>query len=328
MNRVFFLGNGFDLNLGLKTKYADFYNYYLSLPHSGDKAVREFKKNIAGDMETWAELELQLGVYTSALDAPDQLDSIRFDVMEKLLNYLESEEERADLSSLGNQKLIDDLLHAEDYISQIYIEEIRTMKSYSTPAQREVRLFTFNYTKSLEKILGKVGLNNDIKSRNGRSATVRAIEHIHGSTTERAILGVDNIDQIANENFRIESDVVEGIVKPIHNRELGHTRDRYCTGSLANANLIFIFGSSIGATDKSWWVEVARSVGPECRLVIFHRPPSSYAPAESIKEVRERRIVKQGFLAHSDLTDAEKETAMDYIYVGVHTNIFRLKSSV
>lgn len=28
MNITFFIGNGFDLNLGLKTRYKDFYKYF------------------------------------------------------------------------------------------------------------------------------------------------------------------------------------------------------------------------------------------------------------------------------------------------------------
>ena len=32
MNIVFLIGNGFDLNLGLKTRYRNFYDYYVALP--------------------------------------------------------------------------------------------------------------------------------------------------------------------------------------------------------------------------------------------------------------------------------------------------------
>ena len=31
MQTVFLLGNGFDVNLGLKTRYAEFYDYYLNI---------------------------------------------------------------------------------------------------------------------------------------------------------------------------------------------------------------------------------------------------------------------------------------------------------
>ncbi len=32
MNTLFFIGNGFDINLGLPTRYRDFYRYYIGRP--------------------------------------------------------------------------------------------------------------------------------------------------------------------------------------------------------------------------------------------------------------------------------------------------------
>ena len=32
MNVTFFIGNGFDINIGLKTKYSDFYPYFKKMP--------------------------------------------------------------------------------------------------------------------------------------------------------------------------------------------------------------------------------------------------------------------------------------------------------
>ena len=42
MNITFIIGNGFDLNLDLKTKYIDFYNYYFSI-ESEKKPIQDFK---------------------------------------------------------------------------------------------------------------------------------------------------------------------------------------------------------------------------------------------------------------------------------------------
>lgn len=44
---TFLIGNGFDLNLGLKTRYADFYPHYVSDPEfsSTDREINAFKAN-------------------------------------------------------------------------------------------------------------------------------------------------------------------------------------------------------------------------------------------------------------------------------------------
>lgn len=36
MNIVHILGNGFDINLGMKTRYADFYDYYKKIKSSSE----------------------------------------------------------------------------------------------------------------------------------------------------------------------------------------------------------------------------------------------------------------------------------------------------
>jgi len=44
MNIVFIIGNGFDLNLGLKTKYTDVYKDYCKTSTSDSELIRRFKK--------------------------------------------------------------------------------------------------------------------------------------------------------------------------------------------------------------------------------------------------------------------------------------------
>ena len=49
MNVTFLIGNGFDLGIGLKTAYSDFYDIYC-MPHQGDSpAVVKFKSEIQSD---------------------------------------------------------------------------------------------------------------------------------------------------------------------------------------------------------------------------------------------------------------------------------------
>lgn len=45
MNITYLIGNGFDLNLGLKTRYRDFYDYYVKQP-SNDDLIKKFKNDL------------------------------------------------------------------------------------------------------------------------------------------------------------------------------------------------------------------------------------------------------------------------------------------
>ena len=83
MNTTFLLGNGFDVCLGLKTKYQQFYeNHYAGLPREGvSNALKDFRKEIEGyvkgflkktdDDIDWADLELALGKYSEKLTRPE-----------------------------------------------------------------------------------------------------------------------------------------------------------------------------------------------------------------------------------------------------------------
>ena len=52
MNITFLVGNGFDLNLKLDTRYTDFYKYYIE--HDPKDLLSE---SIRNDFEMWSDLE-------------------------------------------------------------------------------------------------------------------------------------------------------------------------------------------------------------------------------------------------------------------------------
>ncbi|QZT37063.1 bacteriophage abortive infection AbiH family protein [Halosquirtibacter xylanolyticus] len=47
MNILYILGNGFDLQLGLKTSYNDFYNYYTKLKDNPSEEITKLRSSIS-----------------------------------------------------------------------------------------------------------------------------------------------------------------------------------------------------------------------------------------------------------------------------------------
>lgn len=327
MNIVYIIGNGFDLNLGLKTSYQDFYKFYDKQDSSGKKVIKELKESIKSDIETWSDLELSLGRYTSSLESSDHVKMIIFDIVEKLCIYLEKEQDKIDYSKLNRNVFINDLLNPEKYLSKRDQDELRVWKQrWNNNSKINLHILTFNYTKTIEKILGQEISHVQIGLKENKSAILGGIEHIHGFIDERPVLGVNDVDQIGNEEFYQLQEVVEVIVKPIHNQELGHTRDDYCIQLIKNANLVCVFGSSIGETDKKWWEEIGYRVGNVCRLIIFKRAPEM-KPILQIQEAPIRRNIKDQFLSMTNLSETEKEDAKQSIYVGINADIFRLQKN-
>ena len=94
MNIVHIIGNGFDLNLDLKTSYRHFYEYYKN-QESKNENIKLLKKEIDSDSENWSDLELALGKFTSKIKTVDEFEVIRRDIILNLSNYL------SDLQSLA-----------------------------------------------------------------------------------------------------------------------------------------------------------------------------------------------------------------------------------
>lgn len=61
---AFLIGNGFDLNIGLATRYDQFCKHYLK-EHSEDFLAKSMKT----DMKLWSDLELALGKVTEQVQA-------------------------------------------------------------------------------------------------------------------------------------------------------------------------------------------------------------------------------------------------------------------
>jgi hypothetical protein len=63
MNLLFFIGNGFDLNIGLKTRFKDVLSFYIK-ETSDDPVIKSFKESINQNIEDWSKFEERIGRYS------------------------------------------------------------------------------------------------------------------------------------------------------------------------------------------------------------------------------------------------------------------------
>ena len=54
MGTLFILGNGFDVNCGMRTRYADVYKGYI-VEESKTENLKKFKDTISTDIENWGD---------------------------------------------------------------------------------------------------------------------------------------------------------------------------------------------------------------------------------------------------------------------------------
>lgn len=245
MGNVFIIGNGFDLDLGLPTKYSDFaksdywpasapkmfihndpaqsnsglFNTYtINNPIQLEKAIEDAKNK-----ETWFDLEGELLDYSKQYELNDP-NYTRFS--------RESPNEVKNNVDYFN-KLRDSL---NKYIQDVEMNhEIRTECIARNVLDAIVRngnfgrIYSFNYT-DLKSIAGKL-----------RIAWEFNYTHLHGNVSDRSIiLGVD------------ETKLRKGY-ESFHKSSSRYYRSHDLYNSLAAAREIVIFGLSFGSIDYSYF---------------------------------------------------------------------------
>lgn len=326
MNIVHIIGNGFDLNLGLKTSYKHFYEFYKN-QESKNETIKLLKKEIDSNTENWSDLELALGKFTAEISTVEEFEIIRQDIILNLSNYLKSIETSFDFSNVNTHELSIflssphiELRNADKAVFEDLLNSIKHELS-------NVNIISYNYTTILDNLIVEfVNKNMSFSKAISSNSKIRPVKHIHGLLDERLIIGVNDKSQVTNENFAESIDFVEAFIKTEYNKASSHLVDKECVDLINNAIIICVFGSSLGLTDKFWWELICdRLLKQNCKLIIYHK--SVYAEDPRLYNLinKEIRILKEKFLSNKlNLTDEEKEVIKKNIYVNVNSNFFNI----
>lgn len=333
MQITFLIGNGFDLNLGLKTRYKDFLEFYPStepLDYVNKNAIDRFKKDIQKDIETWADAEKAFGFYTEKMyndgyTANDFCDCHE-DFCKKLADYLSEEQKKIDFSN------------DEDQIPNIFAEAIAfdNLKKHFRMEQREqlekasnnfkdgfhYNFIVFNYTNTVDKCFELARKKANLGRRKyGRETFINGfgqLIHVHGTVNRNMVLGVNDLSQIkAPELFQgTPEENINQIIKRNTNEMYEEHTDSQVLELLNKSNLIYIYGMSIGDTDKIWWeriIDLMKS-NSSIHLIIYR--------IDKVEdELMRRRVktfeneVKEHFLENQELTDQQRRKLQSQIHI-------------
>ena len=348
MEITFLLGNGFDIQCGLKTSYIDFYNYILKKKYSIDlkKAnVKELALKIDNiiyseiykskdNIENWADLELQLGVFTKRLkkrlNEPDQdvqkianrfLDDFEI-LLEDLNDYLKSiqiqddvkiKEDFSDVLYTTMNDFFHGVLQKEnDELNNILVDNYSSHFNY--------RCISFNYTNTLKKVIqscSKVSMPNRLNNSSHIHIFDKEIINVHGVIDRFLTLGLNDETQLATDFFDMSD--LNDLIKP---KSLEINREymrRDAENLIDKSDIIVIFGMSIGATDKHWWEKIAYSLmnSKNKKLIIhlYEKTPSFLSPriARKRRESKENEFLFQ--LNNLDLSDEQIAQLRKQIYI-------------
>jgi len=353
---LFFIGNGFDIAMGLKTSYSDFLDWYLSSEvKSNDSNVIKLKNAIKRDRDaginSWADLEKKLGGYTGEYEENDKAaeDFIcaYLDIKEQLDRYIgeivksaENEAHVGDVSKEVRKFIVDIAKYFEP--TQHESEKLKhywALKSSIEPTNRDVEynFVTFNYTKTLEKCIDNK--NRILRSRpadnGGRvNDSIGKIIHVHGinkivdgsnkTKANYTLFGIDNEEQIINKHFQKHRGVRAHLIKPEINKELEKGVEESVKEVLSKSDVICFLGVSFGDSDVSWW----RMVGDwlkaqQTRKVVIFK--YSEKMKEAADEIIHKKDAEQTFRNQSGISVEEYEKIKHKVYINVDRSIFEHK---
>ena len=276
MNVVYFIGNGLDKAQGMKTSYPEFYDYLAK--QKGSSLLELMKSKINTDKKLWSDMEFAFGQFTTDVRSADLMENFYFELNNLLQIYLKGEDETFVPSDKNKSKFVQDFMSPTKYFGETDRQRYTSFANKVGP-NKDISVITLNYTNTLEKLFS---LGNSTDKSFDNSNYLRQIIHVHGRLDDSIIVGLDNEDQIVNEQFRNNEDIRDFIIKVQSNRTMKFLRSDRCDKLLSEANLILLYGVSLGETDKRWWQIIGEQFRKRDNLAIIQHVfrPNAYLPTQ------------------------------------------------
>ena len=349
---TYLIGNGFDINLGLNTRYSDFIEKYRVTNDSDEECVSRLKESINNywlhkdgegfDDINWSDTEIAFGQFTKDFKGVKggdlQIANCHQNLCEELSRHLMNEEKRVDLKTICEQ---------DDFLQTIWNSMLEFPKGLrqddksrivrataDMPGGFDIRIVSFNYTRILEPIVKTINEKRLLGTRTYKNTSYNnslgPIIHVHGTVEHGMVFGVNDDSQLENSVFLAEEPERKRVmIKPQFNEDMGESTDSNVKKLLAESNIIYIYGMSIGETDKRWWEEIVRlmSINPNIILIVH----SIEVPAITLNPrayTRYQRRFRNRFVGYgSGLSENNIENIRNRIYV-TNGNIFECLNGI
>lgn len=346
MNITYLIGNGFDLNLGLHTRYADFISWLNNSDSSIDETVIQLqdsikdyceKKNIGEPVEiNWSDMETAFGQFTYMFNGKprgdEEIDDCHSFICEKLSEYLKIEEEKVPLSEIVKSKdkleeIAKALLDFTVGLRTVDVNKINNTIS-KIGNGNYIRTVDFNYTGIVDNLFSGIIKQNLIGTRVfGSTRYNNAIYspiHVHGTLIHGMVFGLDNETQICCDVFKDdEPERKRALIKKYANEDLGEETDEQVIRIINESNVIYVYGMSIGVTDRRWWECIVNKMNNDKNsILIIQGMDVPEIRLRSAPYMRYSRIKKEEFLQYGhNLDETQSESIKQRIYY-TKSNLF------
>lgn len=323
MNVTFMIGNGFDLRLGMKTRYTDMYDGYISTP-SDNEIIEIFKatlkSNSSQKYQTWGDFEIAMAHHAKNFKKEEDFISCVRDFKMYMSDHLQNEQKSfiAKLEECGKKFFANEMVKS---LRSFYVGQTPNVRNAINQIGNINRAFfqfvTFNYTNVLERLLYGIPLEPFFVKHE------RPI-HIHGIINSDIVLGADNISQLGQLPFKITRKLERAFIKPKFNLQYDKTRVEETQRAIDQADIICIYGMSLGESDKTWIDKISSWLidNDSHHLIYYHYSDKSFQGWEIDKKMDKEDELKESLLVKLNIPLERREEIFEQIHIPVGYDIF------
>lgn len=333
MNITFLVGNGFDIGVGLHSRFADFFPIYQKQSTQKKKKIKQLSEEIRQDYETWADFESALGDYTEKFTLETKQDFLKQlkDFELSFADYLKRQEDQL---LFDNKNDIAETM--KKGLCHFYAEKVlptgssnainRTFLNHKNENHR-YNFVVFNYTTVLERCLEAIedGIVNTRTTPAGeRKDTIGATIHVHGRIGYQPIMGVNDVGQIKNKVLAEDKRFAQFMTKPLLNKANRTSNDADTTRIINESSIICVYGMSLGKTDKKWWNLILSWLrANSARQLVVFTCDKNYSTNDQFAWLDKENELIDKLAEYSGNVDVE--TLRPRIHLSVNCNIFEMR---
>lgn len=312
-NLTFIIGNGLDLSLKMETSYRSFYEYVrLKKLHPNNNIYKHINVE---EVNWWVDFELGLGKYTNKIELvpenerdewSEKLNDELNEVNKDLKQYINDQNKKVAKKTDGIKFTVQSCY--EELVSG---QRVKVQSALGGSKFIDIRFITLNYTDVLEQIFA----DTERPSTSRNFYTPQEPHHLHGSVHRTISLGVNDESQLSSY---IADEEKKYLIKPQLIEEMNDGRLETFNQYVDIANVIVLFGVSLGASDTYIWEKVAAwlSASNSNILVIHHHEKGLDLSDMTDRDyLRMYDRVKNKFLDNANITSPLREILKKKIFV-------------
>lgn len=339
MNITFLIGNGFDLNLGLNTSYKAFIKSYVSDTAGDSDLIKKFKHDIEMNLDTWANAELALGRYTKGFSgefAGKDYLTCYHDFKRKLADYIKQEEDR--INSCDKDALVKGFVHGLNHFTDGFrlLREAHISESLIGSHAFTFDFINFNYTRTVDLCVNGLKAASyliDTRAVNPSRfpSTIGESIHVHGYVDRDMVLAVNDESQIATPEIFADMLIYDysQLIKKEANDLSEDDVDARTLEILNKGHFIYVYGMSLGETDKLWWQRIGQLLCKKPKLqVIIHCHDAPDDSFEHFTFLAYENSLRNKLCRYCDDLDIDILAASDRVHVTGHNIFAQMKDAV